>query len=62
MSDKTYRIIARLEYCDAQETMQVAAAALGLLPLDQQIEIILAVLDSDGRAELAAHLDDGDAS
>lgn len=62
MSAKSDRIIEMLDSCDRQETRLVAGAALDLLPLDQQIQLILATLDDDEKAELAAHLDDGDAS
>jgi hypothetical protein len=62
MSAKSERIIGLLDTCDREETLDVAGAALGYLTLDQQIQLILETLDDDGKAELAAHLDDGDAS
>lgn len=61
MSAKSDRIIAMLDACDTGETLAVAGAALDCLMLESQIRLILETLDADGRAELAAHLVDGDA-
>jgi len=58
MSNASERIIAGIEHLDADETLEVAGAALDYLSVDQIIELVMATLDANGQMELAARLED----
>lgn len=56
MSKRADAIIAMLEVCGEDDTLEVARTALNLISMDQIIELVLTTLDDDGKEELAERL------
>jgi hypothetical protein len=56
MSWRSVRLIKEIDSLKEDDTMAVAAAVMGYLSIGQIIALILATLDTEGKAELEALL------